>query len=118
MVGHKKDPARHASDRVDTRWRSFTGDFSRFSHHGLSRARARRGLRWALTASLVLGYTWLSAAPSRAAGGPKLSEHLPELPAIPSLEVPRPTPADLEELDGRLGKLCSNDEAERDDARP
>jgi len=42
---------------------------------------------------------------------------LPELPAIPSLELPRPTPAELEELDTRLAKLCSSDAAERDAAR-
>ena len=47
----------------------------------------------------------------------KSAEHLPELPAIPSLEVPRPAPADLEDLDARLGKLCSNDESERESAR-
>lgn len=33
------------------------------------------------------------------------------------MEVPRPAPADLEDLDARLGKLCSADEAERDSAR-
>jgi hypothetical protein len=47
----------------------------------------------------------------------KAAERLPELPAIPSLELPRPVPADLEELDARLTKLCSNDEAEREAAR-
>ena len=31
--------------------------------------------------------------------------------------MPRPTPADLQELDARLAKLCSNDDAERDAAR-
>jgi len=36
---------------------------------------------------------------------------------VPSLEVPRPTPAALEELDARLEKLCSSDEAVRDSAR-
>lgn len=77
---------------------------------------AKRGWSWALLSSL-LGYTWLSALPSQAAGAPKLAQHLPELPAIPSLELPRPTPADLEELDARLGKLCSSDTAERDAAR-
>jgi len=77
----------------------------------------RRGFSWALAGSLALGYSWLSAAPCHAQGAPKLSEHLPELPAIPSLELPRPTPAELEELDARLSKLCSADEAERDAAR-
>jgi tetratricopeptide (TPR) repeat protein len=47
----------------------------------------------------------------------KAAERLPELPAIPSLEVPRPAPADLEELDARLTKLCSDDEAEREAAQ-
>ena len=77
---------------------------------------ARRGWSWALAGAL-LGYTCLSALPSQAAGAPKLAEHLPELPAIPSLELPRPTPAELEELDTRLAKLCSSDAAERDAAR-
>ena len=60
-----------------------------------------------------------SIAPSIAnADTSKLApEHLPELPTIPSLEVPRPAPADLEELDARLAKLCSAEESERDDAR-
>ncbi len=84
---------------------------SRIEQHAV-----RRGWLWALTASLALGYTWLSAAPSHAQGAPKLSEHLPELPAIPSLELPRPTPADLEELDARLSKLCSSDDSQRDAA--
>jgi len=78
---------------------------------------ARRGLPWALTASLAFGYTCIRTTPSHAEGAPKLSEHLPELPAVPSLELARPTPADLEELDTRLGKLCSTDDAERDAAR-
>jgi hypothetical protein len=39
------------------------------------------------------------------------------LPAIPSIEVARPAPADLEELDARLTKLCSNDDSEREAAR-
>jgi tetratricopeptide (TPR) repeat protein len=47
----------------------------------------------------------------------KAPERLPELPTIPSLELARPTPADLEELDARLAKLCSEDEAEREAAR-
>jgi hypothetical protein len=80
--------------------------------------RAKRpGWRWALASAIVLAYLCLSVAPSHAQGAAKLAEHLPELPAIPSLEVPRPTPPDLEELDARLTKLCSGDEAERDAAR-
>ncbi len=47
----------------------------------------------------------------------KPSQPLPELPPVPSLEIARPAPADLEELDARLTKLCSADEAERDAAR-
>ena len=70
-----------------------------------------------LAGSLALGYTWLSVAASHAQGAPKVSDRLPELPAIPSLELPRPTPADLEELDTRLGKLCSTDDATREAAR-
>lgn len=77
--------------------------------------RARLVLRWALSGALVVGHSCLSAAPTRAEAPAKPS--LPELPAIPSLEVPRPTPADLQELDARLAKLCSTDEAERDAAR-
>jgi len=70
-----------------------------------------------LIGALALGYSCLSVAPSYAQGAAKQNEHLPELPAIPSLEVARPTPADLEELDARLAKLCSADDAERDAAR-
>jgi tetratricopeptide (TPR) repeat protein len=65
---------------------------------------------------LPLAWALLSATPAPADTA-KPSERLPELPAIPSLEVPRPAPADLEELDARLTKLCSADAAERDDAR-
>ncbi|HET7542131.1 MAG TPA: hypothetical protein VFK05_19825, partial [Polyangiaceae bacterium] len=75
----------------------------------------RHARAWLPTFALALGYTWLSAAPSHAEGAAKPS--LPELPTVPSLEVPRPTPADLEELDARLEKLCSSDEAVRDSAR-
>ena len=64
------------------------------------------------------GYTATAAVASAAAeSATKTAERLPELPAIPSLEVPRPAPADLEELDARLKKSCSNDEAEREAAR-
>jgi len=59
----------------------------------------------------------LSIATASHAESAKAGEHLPELPAIPSLEVPRPAPPDLEELDARLSKLCSAEPAERDDAR-
>jgi len=83
----------------------------------IERRAARRGWSWLVSCSLALACTWLGARPSHAEGAQKLAEHLPELPAIPSVEVPRPTPADLEELDARLGKLCSSDEGERDDAR-
>ena len=71
---------------------------------------------------VVCGLTlaWTAASFQTSAGAEpagKAAERLPELPPIPSLEVPRPTPADLEELDARLGKLCSNDDAEREAAR-
>jgi len=59
----------------------------------------------------------LSALPAFADTSKTAAERLPELPAIPSLEVPRPAPADLEELDARFGRLCSADETERDAAR-
>jgi hypothetical protein len=59
----------------------------------------------------------LSGATRARADTPKPSERLPELPAIPSLEVARPAALELEELDARLRKLCSTDEAERDEAR-
>ncbi len=42
---------------------------------------------------------------------------MPELPAIPSLELARPAAADTEELDARLHKLCSSDASEREAAR-
>jgi len=54
---------------------------------------------------------------SAAADSAKPGEHLPELPLIPSLEVPRPAATDLEELDARLNKLCSSDEGDREAAR-
>jgi len=78
---------------------------------------ARRALRWSLLGACCLGSALLDATPSRAEGAARPSAQLPELPAIPSLEVPRPTPADLQDLDARLAKLCSSDEAERDAAR-
>ena len=78
---------------------------------------ARRSARWTLAGSLAVGYLLLSAASSHAQPALKLSEHLPELPTIPSLEVPRPAAPDLEELDARLAKLCSTDDTERDVAR-
>jgi len=80
------------------------------------RIEARHVARVACIAALSLAPQLL---PLRAFGDPSKTapERLPELPAIPSLEVPRPAPADLEELDARLGKLCSADEAERDAAR-
>ena len=59
----------------------------------------------------VLGVAHASDTPQKAV------ERLPELPPVPSLEVGKPTPADLEELDGKLGKLCSADDAEREAAR-
>jgi hypothetical protein len=57
--------------------------------------------------------------PARAVAdtAPKSSAALPELPAIPSIEVTRPAAADLEELDARLTKLCSSDDSEREAAR-
>jgi len=59
----------------------------------------------------------LLPAAARADGAASSNEHLPELPPIPSLEVPRPTPEALAELDARLSRLCSADESERDAAR-
>lgn len=64
---------------------------------------------------VVLGYVLLSAKAHGDAA--KSAERLPELPAIPSLEVPRPTPESLADLDERLSKLCSADDAEREAAR-
>ncbi|HWZ88693.1 MAG TPA: hypothetical protein VNW92_07580, partial [Polyangiaceae bacterium] len=65
----------------------------------------------------VFGCAFVWGGASAAADPVSKAERLPELPAIPSLEVPRPAPADLEELDARLTKLCSEDEAEREAAR-
>jgi len=64
----------------------------------------------AVTCSALLVAAAAGAEPSSKAA-------LPELPAIPSIEVARPAPAELEELDTRLAKLCSVDEAEREAAR-
>ena len=67
----------------------------------------------------MLSVALLCSAPLNAepAGSSKPADPLPELPAIPSVEVARPTPGDLEELDARLTKLCSSDEAVREAAR-
>ncbi len=116
MVGRKKDPARRAWI-ASTRAGAASLVTSPIFASRIEQRALRRALSWVLTGSLALGYTWLSAVPSQAAGAPKLGEHLPELPAIPSLELARPTPAELEELDARLAKLCSSDEAQRDAAR-
>src|SRR6478609_7565879 len=115
MVGHKRGPVRRAWIASTRAGAALPVTFPIFASRIEQRA-ARRGWSWALAGAL-LGYTCLSALPSQAAGAPKLAEHLPELPAIPSLELPRPTPAELEELDTRLAKLCSSDAAERDAAR-
>src|SRR4051812_6022323 len=116
MVGRKKGPARRAwiaSKRAGAALLVTSPIFaSRIEQRG-----ARRRWRCALIGSLGLGYVWLSAALGHAEGAPQSSQHLPELPGIPSLELPRPSPADLEELDTRLAKLCSSDAAERDGAR-
>jgi hypothetical protein len=76
----------------------------------------RRSAR-ALALALFVSLSGLVATQAEAQGSAKSGERLPELPAIPSIEMPRPSPADLEELDARLGKLCSSDEAEREAAR-
>ncbi len=60
---------------------------------------------------------WLVTGQSLAEAQVKSDAALPELPAIPNLEIGRPAPADLEELDTRLHKLCSSDPAEREAAR-
>jgi hypothetical protein len=85
--------------------------FASRTEHALRRVVRAFALCAALTGS------WLVAAHALADGGAKSGERLPELPSIPSIEVPRPAPAELEELDARLAKLCSNDEAEREAAR-
>ncbi|HEY3667639.1 MAG TPA: hypothetical protein VGL19_16660, partial [Polyangiaceae bacterium] len=77
--------------------------------------RSARALGRAL--ALFVSLSGLVATQAEAQGSAKSGERLPELPAIPSIEMPRPSPADLEELDARLGKLCSSDEAEREAAR-
>jgi hypothetical protein len=84
---------------------------SRSERFAARRSAAGRVAFWcALSCALLLS---LQAA----ADPPKSNAPLPELPAIPSMEVARPAPADLEELDARLSKLCSNEAAERDEAR-
>src|SRR6187549_2029707 len=116
MVGHKKGPVLHAWIAWTRAGAASPVTFPIFASRIERRARRRRWL-WPLAGSLALGYSWLSAAASQADGAAKISERLPELPAVPSLEVPRPTPADLEELDTRLGRLCSADDATREAAR-
>src|SRR5213595_1329754 len=110
MVGRKKDPVRRASIASIRAGAASLVTSPIFALPIELRAR-RRSRLWALTGALVLGYTCLSVAPCAADGATKPSGHLPELPAIPSVEVARPTPADLQELDARLAKLCSSDDA-------
>jgi hypothetical protein len=76
------------------------------------RCSATRGI----AGGIILVCALLAGAPSRADSAPKADQRLPELPPIPSLELAQPTPVDLEELDTRLGKLCSTDEVEREAA--
>lgn len=78
--------------------------------------RARYAARWLAYCLALTGSALFALTPARAEASNKGAQ-LPELPAIPSIEVPRPAPADLEELDARLAKLCSADEAEREAAR-
>jgi hypothetical protein len=86
--------------------------FASRTEHALGRA-----LR-AFALCTTLAGSWLVAAQAFADGSAKSSaERLPELPTIPSIEVARPAPADLEDLDARLAKLCSSDEADREAAR-
>ena len=77
------------------------------------RALGRAAFCGALSVALLHG-ALASAGPATAS---KPGDPLPELPAIPSLEVPRPSPAELEEFDARLSKLCSADDGEREAAR-
>ncbi|MEO6600608.1 MAG: hypothetical protein ABIQ16_12080, partial [Polyangiaceae bacterium] len=86
-----------------------------FALRSESRSARLRAL-WLLCSCLPLAWALSSALPAHAETA-RSSAQLPELPAIPGLEVPRPAAADLEELDARLANLCSADEAERDDAR-
>ena len=72
--------------------------------------------RLTLCAALLCTPPW-AATSAAAEAANQLAGRLPELPAIPSVEVARPAPEDLEELDARLGKLCSEDDAEREAAR-
>ncbi|MEP7051468.1 MAG: hypothetical protein ABJB12_14000 [Pseudomonadota bacterium] len=77
-----------------------------------SKERARRLVyRLAVASSTLLIPLGAAAEPA------SKTAQLPELPAIPSIELGRPAAADLEELDARLAKLCSADEGEREAAR-
>src|ERR1700710_2545778 len=107
MVGRKKGPARRgwiASIHAGAASPVTSPIFASRSKYGAARSLA---FCFALTSSVL--------APLQAAAEPATrAAQLPELPAIPSLEVSRPAPAELEELDARLAKLCSADEAERE----
>src|SRR6187402_296306 len=105
MVGRKKGPARRASIA------SIRAGAASLVTSRIFASRIER----AFVGLVVLGYVLLSAKAHGDAG--KSAERLPELPAIPSLEVPRPTPESLADLDERLTKLCSADDAEREAAR-
>jgi tetratricopeptide (TPR) repeat protein len=70
-----------------------------------------------MASGVLLACVLLWGVAGHAQSAAKASARLPELPPVPSLELARPAPAELEELDTRLGKLCSNDLGERDAAR-
>src|SRR5450432_508730 len=122
MVGRKRGPARRASIASIRAGAASPEIFPIFAslieRRALFSPSATERLLRRLVCCLALGCTPLLSAPSAGAdSAAKTPERLPELPAIPSLELARPAPADLEEVDARLAKLCSDDESEREAAR-
>src|SRR6187399_1972407 len=77
--------------------------------------------RWPALVTAALSMSALvhaapAAAPSSDAAAPTSPAELPILPAAPRLELPRPDPKELSELDARLAALASDDASARDTA--
>ncbi|MFZ5892265.1 MAG: hypothetical protein ACOY0T_14500 [Myxococcota bacterium] len=90
---------------------------AQFHHH-----EKRRAATWPklLLAALALSSPTFAAPPAPSAASAAVTTpppgELPVLPAAPRLELPKPEPKDLSELDARLAALASEDASERDSA--
>jgi hypothetical protein len=68
-----------------------------------------------LICALLIGVQPVAAEATDAASAAKAAE-LPELPRAPSLELPRPEPDQLEQVDRAITRLQAGDQAEREQA--